>query len=354
MRCNSVCAVLGALALCASAQAQQPSTYDVTIVAKTDLDRSGTPLTTLEDLNDKAEIVGNTRGPDNTQVAFVWHDGAVRELNPLLSADFAYAGAINNDSDILGNFRDGPNQLRAFLLRGTRIVPIPTAADESMRQVIDLNNRRQAVIDVLVDTFNRYYIWRRGQRTPLEPFPGTLFAFPARISDRGVVVGTAFTTDRGEFAVVWQDGTIMEIEQPPGALAARGVDIDNRGLVLAEVAFSSEEGGWPYLWNEGTITELRPLPGNLVAISADLNNRRAVVGTTIDEQGPHRGVATLWRRGLATDLNALIAADDPLQPFIHLEAGLLINDRGQIVAFGRDLRDPERVVAYYYLLTPRP
>ena len=49
--------------------------------------------------------------------------------------------------------------------------------------------------------------------------------------------------------------------------------------------------------------------------------------------------------------SALVANDDPLKPFVHLNFASLINDRGQIVADGVDSRNGASTSQY--LLTPR-
>jgi hypothetical protein len=63
-------------------------------------------------------------------------------------------------------------------------------------------------------------------------------------------------------------------------------------------------------------------------------------------------VATIWLRRHAIDLNALIATDDPLQPFVQLDRALLINKRGQIIAEGKDSRQANPDETAFYLVTP--
>jgi hypothetical protein len=83
----------------------------------------------------------------------------------------------------------------------------------------------------------------------------------------------------------------------------------------------------------------------------DINDARTVVGNTVILQGEETtSIATLWDDdGEVFDLNALIDPDDPLRPFVTLGAAVLIDDRGEIVARGSDLRDPGLTI---YFLTP--
>jgi hypothetical protein len=78
-----------------------------------------------------------------------------------------------------------------------------------------------------------------------------------------------------------------------------------------------------------------------------INNASEIVGTASLSTAPR---ATVWSDGQVSDLNDLILASDPLQSFVTLEEAPLINDRGVIVATGRDARFPQELRTY--VLTP--
>jgi|SRR5688572_13100513 len=61
--------------------------------------------------------------------------------------------------------------------------------------------------------------------------------------------------------------------------------------------------------------------------------------------------AFLWNGTSMLDLNAFIQPSDPLQPYVELFIGRALNDRGQIVGEGIDVRTSDYHV---YLLTPLP
>jgi hypothetical protein len=50
------------------------------------------------------------------------------------------------------------------------------------------------------------------------------------------------------------------------------------------------------------------------------------------------------------DLHTLIRADDPLQPYVHLESVEEINNRGDLVATGFDSRQPTVLVTFFLTL----
>jgi probable HAF family extracellular repeat protein len=137
---------------------------------------------------------------------------------------------------------------------------------------------------------------------------------------------------------------------PPGATGGGPNAINNRGAVVGTANFSERDAG--FVWQDGQAVELRPASGFLNATVLDNNNRGAIVGISFIN-GDNPFVATLWpRRGDPVNLNTLIAADDPLQPFVHLSVAKLINDRGVIVATGADSRDAPFSFSTY-LLTPQ-
>jgi hypothetical protein len=63
-----------------------------------------------------------------------------------------------------------------------------------------------------------------------------------------------------------------------------------------------------------------------------------------------RNTRSPWANGAVFDLNDVIAADDPLKRFVTLQSAEAINNGGEIVARGRDSREPRRTTSY--LLTP--
>ena len=347
--------LLGALALSAAsvaALAHEQPTYRLTLVLKENASRA----MRFQDLNDKGEIIGNRSNPDFTETASVWRGSAFEPLNPLVSSNNVFASAINDRSEILVRYFDAQrSEWRGAILRGTQIVPIEVRPGEQILGVGDLNNRRQAVVSTFLPDFSvSTFVWQpAGQRRPLDAPPSVPDAAPARINDWGDVVGTG-SADAGFVPVVWfQDGTSTIIDAvPPEAIGLAGVDINNRTAVLTHLAFPFGESSIVRIWFQGTITDFKRLPETTNAVPFDFNNRGAVVGSSsYPESDPRAPVATIWRRGVASNLNTLIAADDPLQPFVSLGAALMINDRGQILVQGRDSRD-DPFATSHYLLTP--
>jgi uncharacterized membrane protein len=359
MTCRNLHSLLGALALYAwsfAAPAQPPIAYRLELIG-TQLQNDQSPQLVVSDLNDKGEVVGSR--PDSSGAfnnAFIWRDGVFEEL-PLPGSGASSAGAINDKSDIVGSYEDEQFQTHSVLLRrGNVVVPIEPAAPEAQAFARDLNNRRQVLVAVRPDPFARdplYFIWQRGAFVrELEPLPGSQSTTATEINDRGAAVGTATApASASSTAVIWEHGTIMEITSPTGVVFASGADINNHSTVLGNALLPDHSQA--FIWKDGETRLLPLLPGTTWSDTNAINNRGAIVGRSFTDFTARDMVATIWRRGRPSNLNTQVAADDPARPFVHLQWGLLINDRGQIVAQGRDSRSTNPDEVGFYLLTPQ-
>ncbi len=337
-------ATLTLLAGSATAIAQQ-TTYRLTHLG------TGTFSTgfNFADINNRNEVVG-FRFIDLRQAGgFIWRDGELHDLDPVPD-NTQSAFAINDRTEVVGLYEDAQSQLRSFLWRRGKITRIETIPGQVVEIAIDINNRREVLISSLgPQGVSSFFVWRNGELTRLEPLPGFEGTeSPVRLNDRGMVVGSAWGP-AGPIPVLWEHGTVMQIQLPSGATAGNVDAINNRGAVVGTAEFPGRVAG--YLWRDGQASELRPPSGFVSTIASDINNRHAIVGTSYIT-GDEPFVATLWPcRGDPVDLNTVIADDDPLKPFVHLVSAYLINDRGVIVANGTDSRN-EPFSNSTYLLTP--
>jgi uncharacterized membrane protein len=300
----------------------------------------------VSDMNDRGEVVGGSAFR-----AFLWRDGQFVDLPPPFDGSFpgiASLAAINDRSDVLGAYEDEQFQTHVVVLVRGKIIEVRGPGDITSFAPLDMNNRREVLA-----TGGEHFIWERGEATPLERVPNDTVRLAIAINDRGRATGSGGSTG-ASFAVLWErDGSVMQLSRPEGADAAIAEDINNRGQVVADAFFGNvfPRSRRPYIWDEGEITVLGfPYPNYTDGGAFTMNNRGFVVGQTFDRNDLMTAVATLWRRGQALDLNALICADDPLKPFVRLSLAQEINNRGEIVAIGTHAREPER--SPHYFLTP--
>ena len=144
----------------------------------------------------------------------------------------------------------------------------------------------------------------------------------------------------------------MLLDPPQGAMTASGRDINDHNTVVVNAIIAGRSVA--YLWNEGEYTALPGLPGRESTRASAINNSGVAVGSSSDESVAG-ATATVWDGVRAADLNTLVRANDPLKAHVRLQSALLLNDRGEIVARGIDLRDFDQFGApadNHYLLTP--
>lgn len=349
--------LIAALVLCAvsfAAVAQAPSSYRVTLIWKRVLDPAHENHEfEVTDINDKGQVSGWRIATPGASGAFIWRAGEFTIVPPPNGAFFSQAFGLNDWSELAGTYATfPPDRGHGFFWRGGRLTEITAVPGETDVEAIHLNNRRQVVVlSRHPELGAQYYIWQRGRVTPLERVPDRGFQ-ANRINDRGVVVGESAAAGAVSVPLLWQDGAAMLLDLPAGATSASGRDINDHNTVLVNAVVSQHSAA--YLWDEGLYTALPALSGREEARSFGLNNAGVVVGTSTN-QSESGGTATVWYGAEAADLNTLVRANDPLKPHVRLQSALMVNDRGEIVARGIDLRDFDEFGApadNHYLLTP--
>jgi probable HAF family extracellular repeat protein len=293
-------------------------------------------------INNKGEVVGM----DGNFHAFVWRDGVFRDLHGIFGPDAVQSLAtdINERSQILASSTDAQGLVTSHLIRGERIIDVNVLGVAGAR-LEAINNRGQGAGTVAVDGVDRAFLWHRGKVTLLDSIPqDSRSPFVMDINNRGTVVGFA-GPGANIHGLLWTRRDVMELSGlGVGEVdLSQPLDINDRGQVLVFVRFSNRQT--TVVWERGEYFELPSLfPDQFGYIASSINNSGNIVGASFPPSGG--AVGTLWRRGAAVDLNTLIAADDPLKPFVMLQNGELINDRGDIVASGFDTRTPGRLLEY--------
>jgi probable HAF family extracellular repeat protein len=337
-RAHRLSLLLGALVLCATSwNAHAQLAYRLQHID----DPSSPNHVNPRHLNNKGEVIG-TAGTTGTR-GFHWKNGVYTDLQTATgsTASTMVPAGINDRSIIVGNQDVEP---RSFMIRDGQLRPLQIATTGGVPSIIAINNRNQIVGRAESSVF----IWERGRTTYLPRLPGSDdFVTTANgINDRGVVAGISGTIDERS-AVIWRDGAVITLGLPDDTANAQAKAISNFDLVVGDA--SGQPGVVKaFLWESGTTRELPPPAGATTSIVWSINDWGAVVGeSTMSQNGAVH--ATLWVSGQAHDLNDLLDANEPLRDQIRLARAVLINERGQIVAYGVDRINGTHAV---YLLTP--
>ena len=293
-------------------------------------------------MNNRGEVIGN-RSARDAQIPVLWIDGTTTELGSAIdpAARYIEATGLNDRTQIIGFFvTPGTSMARGFLLDRDEVTYIdgpPTANGVFLTAAI--NDREQIYVSTTyADGNEKSFIYEDGRLRPVD----TCFT-PIDINLRGTVAGTQFTDAMR--AATWQDGVITPIAGAP----SRASGINDRGQVIGLLVRTG--GTRAFVWERGQRTVLPALLADQTRSRAeDINNAGRIVGiTTRNKFDSIEQFATVWDNGEVADLNTLIHPNDPLRTFVSLTWATLINDRGEIVARGRDSRT---IGESYYFLKP--
>jgi probable HAF family extracellular repeat protein len=97
-----------------------------------------------------------------------------------------------------------------------------------------------------------------------------------------------------------------------------------------------QTGSYAFLYSGGATVNLGTLPAGKNSTGYAINAGGQIVGSS--DFGGNTATHGFYYNGVMTDLNALIGATDPLQPYVTLTSGVGINDSLLILANGVDSR----------------
>jgi uncharacterized membrane protein len=159
------------------------------------------------------------------------------------------------------------------------------------------------------------------------------------LNDRGQIVGIsgscgfAVGGPTGKHAVLWDNGTLIQIVSPYGASAPywnTPMMVNEHGDVVGFAGFPNDPAGNftpPFMWSKREGFKFIPLlQGDIAGVATSINERQQVVGYSNDANGNFH--PWIWQYGLTTNLNDLIEPGSALTGPILLAFD--INDRGEI------------------------
>jgi probable HAF family extracellular repeat protein len=279
---------------------------------------------------DELPVLAETAAPDPSGEDFcgfgthltclgaVWSDGLMTPL-PTLGGNNGQAFALNNRGQVIG------------------------VAENSARDPSSTGNPGGCPAPQVFDY--EAVIWEpaAGQIQELPPLPGDTVGFALGLNDKGEAVGSSgFCANTplvplaaGPHAVLWQNGSPIDLGNLGGKLLNVAAAINNRGEVVGTSDLPGDTADPAFLWTKeagmrsiGTLgMDKSGLPGGFGGI----NENGQVVGASCSGYaGSGNCRAFLWQDEVMSDLNTLTPVNSPL----YLVFAFAINDAGEIAGLG--------------------
>jgi probable HAF family extracellular repeat protein len=175
----------------------------------------------------------------------------------------------------------------------------------------------------------RGILWRRGTMTEiptlLDPDQYWGQCFPARINNRGMVVGFA-TNYTGEDQAFLYDGTMHDLSLllPPNYIRSSAADVNEKGDILIGAMSSDYENNQSFVYSHGSLRRIGSIGGSSTSAAA-INNIGLVVGQATTAVGDYHAFLSTGRRSI--DLGTL--------PGHTLSGASDINDFGVVTGFSQ-------------------
>jgi probable HAF family extracellular repeat protein len=255
-------------------------------------------------------------------VPFLWQSGVMTPL-PMLGGHNGFANQINSRGVAVG-YAENTTKLPATC-------PLP--------QVLEV----------------KPVLWENGKAHEFPTFAGDPEGIALGINDSGQAVGSsggcaAFNPNTGInlfalHALLWEKEKMIDLGNLGGAAGDNiSFAVNNLGQAVGSSDLAGGSTFHAFLWSQATaMQDLGTLPGDMASNAPGINDKGEVVGVSLDASFNPR--AFLWRNGVMTDLNTLVAPSSTL----YLLTGCSINDNGEIVGLAVDTGTGE---PHAYLASP--
>ena len=188
------------------------------------------------------------------------------------------------------------------------IMDLPTLPSFSVGPPSAINERGQ-IVGTLGFVQTHAVMWDDGSVIDLETSSAPHFSAAGGINNRGQVTGSQFTGLTPTNGVIWEKGTVTDLgDFFPG-------DINDRGQIVSAIGSNAA------VWQNGTAVELGVLPGDATSHASAINNRGQIVGISFTA-GFSSSRAFIWEKGNISELPGLIGQNTD---------AFDINERGQAV-----------------------
>lgn len=292
-------------------------------------------------INDLGLVTGIAMLDTPSTRGFLWQHGQMTDLgllpefstvlNPVSNG---YGYGINQLGQIVGFSDTADRDAHAMRADGGKLTDLHLElADETefeFTRAYDINDAGQ-IVGVAKNTSllgepGRAVLFQGSTLTDLGALPGGVLSYAYGINNSGLIVGQS-ETKASVHAFVWDNGAMTDLGTLGGAMSY-ATAISENGLIVG-MAQTAEGANRAVLWQNGTPLNLQVLEGGNSSEAHGVNDAGHVVGrSSINKLGASH--AFLWHNGVLTDLNDLLPASSNWT----LQYAAAINNYNQIVGYG--------------------
>jgi probable HAF family extracellular repeat protein len=352
MRCTGIhCgALLAALSGCLPALAVTPAlpSYTTHLIP---VPSNATTLTPMA-INNLGDVTGAIEFANQVSHAFLYSGGVVTDLGTLTYPGTTTLGgavglAINNTGDVVGTYGDqvGQTWSYGFEYSSGTMTALSGATGYPLCSATAVNDPGTIVGGCQSLNGSFAAVYSQGVPQPIGPAGG----LGGAINVYGQVAAYSATS-----AFIYNSGVVTNLPSltttsatPPPVPTA----MNNAGQV---VGWQSINGTYtPFLYSNGTMTPvaMAQLAPSTVTPTVYINNAGTIVGATVATAGA-TATPYLVSDTIMFNINALISASDPSQPYVTITNAYQINDLGWILVSGFDSRT--QATGAYVLIPTAP
>jgi len=192
--------------------------------------------------------------------AFLWQNGAMRDLGTLRTGNNAVALLVNDRSQVAGvsltntsaNSPTGSFTHDPFFWEDGKMVDIGTLGGTSGGPwYMNAHGQVVGASNLAGDQFNHAFLWdRENGLTDLGTLPGASNSVATWINEAGEIVG-AGDFNSGTNSILWKNGQIIDLGRLPGDCASEALAINSQGLIVGNSSPDCISDGSAVIWEDG-------------------------------------------------------------------------------------------------------
>ncbi len=351
MRCTGIhCGALLATLGCLPALAVTPAlpSYTIHLIP---VPANATALAPVA-INNLGDVTGAIEFPNQVSHAFLYSGGVVTDLGTLTYPGTTTLGgavglAINNTGDVGGTYGDqvGQTWSYGFEYSGGKMTALSGATGYPLCTATAINDPGTIVGGCQNPNGSFAAVYSQGVPQPIGPAGG----LGGAVNVYGQVAAYSATS-----AFIYNSGVVTDLPSlttVAGAPPPVPTAMNNAGQV---VGWQSINGTYtPFVYSNGTMAPVAvaQLAPSTVTPTVYINDAATIVGATVATAGA-TATPFLVSDTILFNINALISASDPSQPYVTITNAYQINDLGWILVNGFDSRT--QVTAAYVLIPTAP